>query len=65
MDGRRDCNFVKWHDGEVNQPDKKIIRALLRRIDAKDTKERFLVAWLVVSRCITFFILVLIVMKFG
>lgn len=60
VDGRRGCSFFRWHDGEVNQQDKKIIKALLRRIDAKKSRERFLVAGLVVSVCVVFILVVVI-----
>lgn len=36
--GRKGCEFFDWHDNAVNDREKKIIRALLKKVD--EMKER-------------------------
>lgn len=63
MEGKRGCGFFKWHDGEINEREKKIIRGLLRRNDEMKIREKFLVGGNVVSWCVILALVVVIVKK--
>ncbi|KAL6555163.1 hypothetical protein OROGR_006421 [Orobanche gracilis] len=56
-DGRRKCTFFIWHDNEANARDKKLIAALLRKLDGMNKK----ISW-VIRICVVGWVLFALVL---